>query len=133
MLESHRARRDYLSREIDRIHDSIGALWTLAREYWGSATLSNRRDLEENIQFVEAEVRSAVLRFCAQFGEEFTEPANRVIVELTLSLTGGPFGGDERVQDFERLREIRGSCVELRRLLLTARRARLRKVFKLGH
>lgn len=133
LLESHRARRDYLTREIDDIRSSIQKLWELASEYWGAESLPNRSVLEEKIQFIEAEVRATVIEFCSKFDGSFATEATTELVALTKFLTGGDFGSDERTRDVERLSNIRAACVSLRRVLIAARKARLNRPFKIGH
>lgn len=132
IIERHRARREFLTKEVDAVRSALSEIWAQGSSYWGHDSVENQFAVEERILFLEQEIRSGVTDLGEYFGQEFRKEAVSLCADLSTAISGGAFGSPDRKPDEARLKAVRLAAVNLRSALHTARRRNLKQVFRIS-
>lgn len=133
LLESHRARRDLLTKQVEGVRSDLEVYWKISSEYWCSPVTSDDAVSVEQILMKEADLRFSAMDISYRLRTLPPDKMRLLLADLGDASTGGAFGEPDRAADLQRVSRLRLAVVVFRDALLTARNESLKSPFRIGH
>jgi hypothetical protein len=133
VLESHRARRDVLTKQVESVRSDLLALWALAAAYWSRDAEEQDGLVEQQILLVEQDLRFTAMDVASKLRTISDQEMADLLADVSGAITSGNFGDPARKKSPAQVSRLRRAIVALRLAIMQARAASLGRTFSLGH